>query len=143
MKRLFATLCGTKSELKAKSDAEAEMKRNIGELMEQNASLRNQLEKQSEGDTAVKEEELTDDEGIIGQWKERGTGKVPVNETIMNAKVDFALSEVLKREDNIEELQAKIKELQAENEELRRQKRFKVKNSPRSRRQESLWNLGT
>jgi len=68
------------SELKAKSNAEAEMKIKIDELMEQNESLWNQLEKQSEGCSAVKEEELTDDEDIVKWWKERGTGMVPVKE---------------------------------------------------------------
>lgn len=58
-------LAATKSELKAKSDSEAEMKRKIDEVTEQNFSLRNQLEKQSEGGSAVKEEELTDDEDIL------------------------------------------------------------------------------
>ena len=65
LKRMFAKLCGTKSELKAKSDSDAEKQRKIDELTEQNLSLRDQLEKQSEGGSAVKEEELTDDEDIL------------------------------------------------------------------------------
>ena len=39
----------------------------MGELKEQNASLRSQLDQQPMGEIAVKEEELTDDEDMIAR----------------------------------------------------------------------------
>ena len=67
----------TKSRLRAKSDA-------VTELWELNASLRNQLEKQSKGkggiEVEVKEEELTDDEDFTARLKQRRTDEVAVNQ---------------------------------------------------------------
>jgi len=63
----------TKSRLRAKSDA-------VTELSELNASLRNQLEKQSKGGIEVKEEELTDDEDFTARLKQRRTDEVAVNQ---------------------------------------------------------------
>ena len=52
----------------AESKAVAELKKEVAALLELNASLRNQLERQSKG-SEVKEEELTDDEDFTARLK--------------------------------------------------------------------------
>ena len=52
----------------AESKAVAELKKDVAALLELNASLRNQLERQSKG-SEVKEEELTDDEDFTARLK--------------------------------------------------------------------------
>ena len=66
-KRVNAMLKDTKAQLKMNSDAVLDLKRQLGELKEQNASLRSQLDPQPKGEIAVKEEELTDDEEMIAR----------------------------------------------------------------------------
>eukprot|EP00984_Skeletonema_dohrnii_P002766 scaffold955_cov79-Skeletonema_dohrnii-CCMP3373.AAC.8 len=111
-KKIYAALNDTKSQLRAKSDA-------VTELSELNASLRNQLEKQSKGKGGieVKEEELTDDEDITARLKERRTDKVAVSNAkmkVMAAKVDFAVMEVEKRELELEEVSDKLEKQECE-----------------------------
>lgn len=137
MKKLHATLKDAKSQVKTKSDALLELEKKVGEVTEQNESLRSQLDKQHVEEVAVKEEELTDNEDVMARMKKRGTAQ---DVTILKAKVDFAVSEVQKREveldearDKIEELSAENQALSAENKELHRQVQFKVKWSSRSR----------
>eukprot|EP00984_Skeletonema_dohrnii_P016933 scaffold7615_cov86-Skeletonema_dohrnii-CCMP3373.AAC.3 len=127
-KKIYAELNRTKSQLRVKSDA-------VTELSELNASLRNQLEKQSKGGSEVKEEELTDDEDITARLKER---RMAANEQmkVMTAKVDFAVLEVGKRDVELEQAKAENEELRRALNEERRQKRFKVKYSPRMKQQE-------
>jgi hypothetical protein len=67
LEEALAMLNDTEAQLKIKADAVLELKGKVGELEEQNASLRNQLDQQPKREIAVKEEELTDDEEMIAR----------------------------------------------------------------------------
>ena len=103
-RNFFKKINNTQSQLKAKSDALAGLEGKVAGLNKEIALLKNQLEKQSNEKAQMKEDELTDDEDLTTRLKEKRAAKHAIK--VMETKVDFAISELVKRELELEKAKA-------------------------------------
>eukprot|EP00985_Skeletonema_marinoi_P001037 scaffold430_cov73-Skeletonema_marinoi.AAC.1 len=165
--RLLSNLNNMETQLKTKSDAVVKLKADVVKLQATKDEMQAQMQIATNNEVVLrsKVEELTKElkevttkfEAAESFWNSRREEKkiyaelnrtksqlrVAVSNAKMkvmtaNAKVDFAVSEVGKRDVELEQAKAENEELRRALNEERRQKRFKVKLSPRMELQDSL-----